>query len=79
MGDIFNQLCLKKSWTDIACMLIESESMDVNAFIRFGEEEYTSLLMAAVDWCLDVAEALLKAPSHFGPACASQAWPSAEP
>ena len=59
-GAIFLELCEKKAWTDIACMLVESKSMDVNAFIRLGEEEYTPLVMAANHGCLDVAEALLK-------------------
>ena len=32
-GDIFNSLCEKKAWTGIACMLVESGSMDPNSII----------------------------------------------
>jgi ankyrin repeat protein len=60
-GAIFFELCKKKAWTDIACMLVETKSIDAKAFIRVGEADTTPLMLAAHDGCLDVAEALLKA------------------
>ena len=46
-GDIFCELCEKKSWTDIACMLVESGSMDPNSTFTSDQEDEIPVLVGA--------------------------------
>ena len=57
---IFFKLCEKKSWTDIACMLVESGSMDPNSTLEYGVEP-SLLLIASYRGCLDVVDTLIEA------------------
>ena len=47
-GQIFCKLCEKKTWTDIACMLVESGSMDPNTtYTNVGDGEIPVLITAS--------------------------------
>ena len=59
---IFCQLCKKKTWTDIACMLVESGSMDPNSTHTNAEgDEAPFLIGASLYGRLNVVESLIAA------------------
>ena len=60
-GVMFDELCGNKAWADIACMLVESRSVNVNSLYRFGEHDISPLVFAALYGRLDVAGACIKA------------------
>ena len=57
---IFAKLCEKKSWTDIACMLVESGSMNPNSTFTGVRAESPILGVASLHGRLNVVKALLQ-------------------
>ena len=60
-GKIFKTLCKNERWTDIACLLVESESIDANSVVAYMREALPLLSYASFFGRPDVVKALLQA------------------